>query len=94
MASKKHYEFQNIFQQGKKFGGEGASISFAAFEKKVIFHRHSERTVILSFANIYHKGGNNGGIAFLKGEIMGDLMPNFARSFRKVGHSHSDVKFI
>ena len=93
MASKKHYEFQNIFQQGKKFGGEGASISFAAFEKKVIFHRHPESTVILSFTNIHHKGGIMGELRF-SGGIMGDLMPNLVRSFRKVGHRHFDVKFI
>ena len=79
MASKLH----NFFQQGKKIGGAGASFSCAAFEKDGHFCRHSETTVILSFAKNHHKGENKG-----------DLLPDFARSFRNDGHNHSDVKFI
>jgi len=35
------------FSTGQKIGGEGASISFAAFEKESHFCRHSERLVII-----------------------------------------------
>ena len=31
-------------------------------------------------------GGNNGGISSLKGENKGDLLLDFARSFRKANH--------
>ena len=71
MASKKRYKFQNIFQQGKKFGGEGASISFAAFEKEGHFCRHTETTVILSFANIYHMGEITGELYISRGKLWG-----------------------
>ena len=55
MASKLH----NFFQQGKKIGGAGVSISCAAFEKEGHFSHHSEMTVILSFAKNHHKGELN-----------------------------------
>ena len=50
--SKKCCFFEKRFQQGKKFGGAGASISCAAFENEGHFCRHFVSTVILSFANI------------------------------------------
>ena len=68
MASKKRYVFLKKFQQGKKFGCGRRKISAAAFEIEGHFCRHSERTIILSFANKGHKKGDTHS---LKGTIRG-----------------------
>jgi len=77
LASKLH----NFFQQCKKIGGEGASISFAAFEKEGHFRRHLRKTIILSFAN---KGHKKGYMITLRGIERG--ISKFVRSFRKANH--------
>ena len=81
MASK----LQNFFPQDKNSAAQELQSPAPPLKRKVIFRRHSETTVILSFTNKHHMG-ENGRIEFIKGEIMGDLLPNFARSFRKDGH--------
>jgi len=63
--------FEKSFNNVKKFGGAGASISCAAFEKEGHFCSHSEGTVILSFAKNHHKGEITGELLFARGKIRG-----------------------
>ena len=75
--------FEKLYT-GQKIGGEGAPISFAAFEKEGHFCGHSERIVILSFANKGHKKGDT---HFLRGTIRGIYTPYF-------GAHHSEKMVI
>ena len=78
MASKLH----NFFQQEKNSAAQELQSPAPPLKRKVIFRRHSERMGILSFAKDHHKGEITGELRSSRGENMGDLPPNFARSFR------------
>lgn len=89
MASKKRYEFQIFFNRAKNSAAKELQSPSPPLKRKVIFRRHSETAVILSYTNNHHKGEITGELYFSRGENLGDLPSKFARAYRMEGHNYS-----